>query len=104
MSNTAWCDLNSKCNTLKLHDMCPNPKCKCQKQITFSPRHFQHEGAGFEKKLQKPFKGSATTWNKFLNPAVLVAAPFIGFAVGAETKHPQVAQATNNNLKSIPGG
>ena len=35
MSNSAWCDKN--CTVLKLHDMCHNPKCKCQKQITFSP-------------------------------------------------------------------
>ena len=37
MSNSAWCDLNKNCTVLKLHDMCHNPKCKCQKQITFSP-------------------------------------------------------------------
>ncbi len=27
MSNSAWTDLNSKGNILKLHDRCPNPKC-----------------------------------------------------------------------------
>ena len=43
-------------------------------------------------------------WNKFLKPAVSVAAPFIGMAVGAETKNPKVAQATTNILKSIFGG
>ena len=31
MSNTAWTDLNSKGNILKLHDKCPNPKCGCHK-------------------------------------------------------------------------
>ena len=31
MSNSAWTDLNSKGNILKLHDKCPNPKCGCQK-------------------------------------------------------------------------
>ena len=36
MTNNAWCDLN-KNNKLKLHDYCPNPNCKCQKQITFIP-------------------------------------------------------------------
>ena len=37
MSNSAWCDLNKKCTVFKLHDICQNPKCKSQKQITFSP-------------------------------------------------------------------
>ena len=41
MSNSAWCDLNKKCTVLKLHDMCHNPKGKCQKRITFSPNQFQ---------------------------------------------------------------
>ena len=31
MSNSAWCDLNKNCTVLKLHDMCHNPKYKCQK-------------------------------------------------------------------------
>ena len=48
MSNSAWCDLNKNCTVLKLHDMCHNPKCKSQKQITFSPNQFQLEGAGFK--------------------------------------------------------
>ena len=29
MSNTARCDLNTKCDTLELHDICPNPKSRC---------------------------------------------------------------------------
>ena len=37
-SNSAWTDLNSQGNIIKLHDKCPNPKCKCQKFITFTPR------------------------------------------------------------------
>ena len=35
MSNAAWGDLNSKSDLFKLHDMCPNPKCKCHKQLSF---------------------------------------------------------------------
>ena len=50
MSSSAWCDLNKNCTVLKLRDMCHNPKCKCQKQITFSPDQFQLEGAGFKYK------------------------------------------------------
>ena len=53
MSNSAWCDLNKNCTVLKLHDMCPTPKCKCQKQITFSPKQFQLEGAGFKNTIKK---------------------------------------------------
>ena len=53
MSNSAWCDLNKNCTVLKLHDMCHNPKCRCQKQITFSPKHFQLEGAGFKNTTKK---------------------------------------------------
>ena len=34
MSTSAWTDLNSQGNILKLHDKCPNPKCNCQKIIT----------------------------------------------------------------------
>ena len=39
-----------------------------------------------------------------MKPAVNVAAPFIGMAVGAKTKHPKVAQATTIILKSISVG
>ena len=38
MSNSARCDLNKNCTVLKLHDMCHNPKCNYQKQITFTPK------------------------------------------------------------------
>ena len=104
MSNSAWCDLNKNCTVLKLHDMCNNPKCNCQKQITFSPRHLQLEGIGFKNTMNKIFKRSKTAWNKFLKLAVNVAAPFIGMAVGAKTKNPKVAQASTNILKTISGG
>ena len=33
MSNSAWCDLNSTGDLLKLHDKCPNPQCNCQKSL-----------------------------------------------------------------------
>ena len=44
MSNSAWTDLNSMGNVLKLHDKCPNPKCGCQKIITFTPHQYMLEG------------------------------------------------------------
>ena len=41
---------------LSLHDHCPNPRCKCQKQITFTLRKFHMEGAGFKKNYEKKSK------------------------------------------------
>ena len=104
MSNSAWCDLIKNCTVLKLHDMCHNPKCKCQKQITFSPNQFQLEGGSIKNKLKSIFRGLQTAWNKFLKPALNATAPFIGMAVSAKTKNPKVGQATTNILKSISGG
>ena len=104
MSNSAWCDLNKNCPVLKLHDMCHNSECKCQKQIAFTPKQFQLEGNGFKNTMKKFFKGTQTAWNKFLKPGINVAAPFIGMAVGAKTINPKVAQATTNILKSKSGG
>ena len=84
MSNSAWCDLNKNCTVLKLHDMCHNPKCKCQKQIIFSPNQFQLEGAGFKNTMKKIFKGTQSSWNKFLKPALKIATPIISAGVGAK--------------------
>ena len=104
MSNSAWTDLNSQGNILKLHDKCPNPKRNCQKIITFTPHQYMLEGGSIKSKLKSIFKGTEKMWNKFLKPAVNVAAPFIGMAVSAKTKNPKVGQATTNILKSISGG
>ena len=38
MSITAWCDLNNMGGILIFFDHCSNPKCKCRKKITFTPR------------------------------------------------------------------
>ena len=104
MSTSAWTDLNSQGNILKLHDKCPNSKCNCQKIITFTPHQYMLEGGSIKSKLQKLFKGTQAAWNKFLKPAVNVAVPFIGMAVSAKRKNPKVGQATTNILKSISGG
>ena len=53
MSNSAWCDLNKNCTVLKLYDMCHNPKCNCQKQISFSLRQVQLEGNGLKNTMKK---------------------------------------------------
>ena len=104
MSNSAWCDLNKNCTVLKLHDFCHNPKCKCQKQITFSPNQFQLEGAGFQNKLKSIFRGTKTAWDKFIKPGLKMATPLISAAVAAKTKNPQSAQVANTVLKSLTGG
>ena len=104
MSISAWCDLNSMGDILKLHDKCPNPKCNCQKQITFSPNQFQLEGAGFKNTMKKIFKGSQTAWTKLLKPALNMGSPYIGMAVSAKTKNSQVGQATAIFSKSLTSG
>ena len=53
MSISAWRDFNKICTALKSHDMCHNPNCNCQNQITFSPRQFQLEGNGFKNTIKK---------------------------------------------------
>ena len=83
MSNSAWCDLNKSCFVLKLHEMCHNPKCNCQKQITFTPKQFQLEGGSKKSKLQKIFNGTQTAWNRFLKLAIKATAPFVGMAASA---------------------
>ena len=104
MSKSAWCDLIKNCTVLKLHDLCHNPKCSCQKQISFSPNQFQMEGAGFKYTMKKIIKGSQTAWNKVLKPAFNIASPYIGMAVSANTKNCKFGQATTNILKNISGG
>ena len=104
MSNSACCDLTENCTLLNLRDMCHNPKCNRQKQITFTPKQIQLEGAGCKTTMRKVFRGSQTASDRFLKSAVKVAAPFISMAVGAKTKIPKVAQATPNTLKCISGG
>ena len=104
MNNSAWCDLNKNCTALNLQDMCHNPKCNCQKQITFFPNQFQLEGNGFKKTMKKTFKGSQTAWNNFLKPALKIATPIISAGVAMKTKNPQSAQVASNMLKSLTGG
>ena len=58
MLNSEWCDLNNKGNIMKLHDKCPNPRCNCQKIITFTPHQYMLESGSIKGKLQKFFKGT----------------------------------------------
>ena len=86
MSNSAWCDLNKKSNVLKLHDMCHNPKCKCQKQITFSPKQFQLEGGSIESQQKSIFKGTEKVWDSFIKPGLRMASTLISAADDARQK------------------
>ena len=104
MSNSAWTDLNSQGNILKLHDKCPNPKSGCQNIITFTPHQYMLEGGSIQSKLQKNFKGTQTAWNKFIKPGLKMATPLISAAVAAKTKNPQSAQVSNTFLNSLTGG
>ena len=104
MSNSAWTDLNSKRNILKLQDKCPNPKCGCQKIITFTPHQYMLEGGSIKSKFQKIFKGTKKAWDIFIRPGLKMATPLISAAVAAKTKNPQSAQVTNSILKLLTGG
>ena len=104
MSNSAWTDLNSQGNILKLHDKCSNPKCGCQKIIIFTPHQYMLEGGSIKSKLKKIFRGTKTAWDKFIKPRLKMATPLISAAVAAKMKNPQSAQITNNILKSLTGG
>ena len=92
MSNSAWTDLNSKGIILKPHDKCPNPKCGCQKIITFTPHQYMLEGGSIKSKLQKIFRGTKKAWDSFIKPGLKMATPLISAAAAAKTKNPQSAQ------------
>ena len=79
-------------------------KKQLSKNIHFTPNQYMLDGKSIKTKLQKFFRGTQTTWNKFLEPAINARAPFIGMVVSAKTKNPKVGQATTNILKSISGG
>ena len=52
----------------------------------------------------KKIKESQKAWDKFLKPIVNTQAPVISMDVGAESKNPEVGQATTSILRSISGG
>ena len=102
-SNSAWTDLNSNGNILKLHDKCPNPKCGCQKIIIFTPHQYMLEGGLIKSRLQKIFRETKKTWDGFIEPGLKRATSLIPAAVALKSKNPQSAQVTNSILKSLTG-
>ena len=101
MSISAWCDLKKHCTVLKLQDICHNPECNCEKQITFTPNQFQSKGSGVKNTMKKIFKGTEKMWNNSIKPGLKIASPIISAGVAAKTKNPQSAQITSNVSKSI---
>ena len=91
-------------DTLKLHDLCHNPEGICQIQITFTPRNFQIEGAGFKNTIENFSEGTEKMWNKFIRPALKIASPLFSAGVSAKTRNPQAAEITSNILKFLTGG
>ena len=69
------------------------------KQFTSTPRQNQLEGAGFKVKLRRFFKSTQKAWDRKVKPAFNVATPFVGMAVAAKSKNPQVGQATTKFFK-----
>ena len=104
MSNSAWCDLNSKRNILKLLDKCLYSNCNCQKILTFTPHQLMLEGRSIKNKLQESLRGTKKAWNSFIKPGLKMETPLISAAIAVKTKNPKVAQATTNISKSISGG
>ena len=103
MSN-ACCDLRFKRDIFKLHDLWHNPRYKCQKQITFTPRQFQMEGGPIENKLKAFLRGTQAAYDNFLRPALNTLATVFGMTVAAKSKNPQNRQATPKMSKSISNG
>ena len=104
LSNSAWLDIKSEWNTLKLQDMCSNPKYKCRKQICFTRRRYQLEGVGFQNKTEKVFKRSQTAGKEFLKTAINATVRDIGLVLAAKPKNSAVVPATTKKLKSTSGG
>ena len=104
MSNSAWCDLNSKGDIMKLHDRSPNPKGNFQKTINCTPHQYMPEGESMKSKLQKIFRRTKKAWDSFIKPGLKLATPLTSAAVAAKTKNPESTQIASNFLKSLRGG
>ena len=61
------------------------------------------ESSDFKKRIQNFCEETQAALNELSRPAVNVAAPFIGMAVAAESKKPNLGQSTKNISKSISG-
>ena len=55
-SNSAYSDLITKSDVLKLHDKCPNLKRGCQKIMAFTPHQYMLKGGSVKTELEKNFQ------------------------------------------------
>ena len=99
----AWCDLNIN-KMWRLHDYCPNPKSKCQKQRILFSKQFQMEGAEIKNIMKEIFKSIDEKRSFCFKLCLKIATPIISAGVAAKTKNPQSAQMTSIILNSLPGG
>ena len=95
LSISAWFDLKSKGDILKRHDKCPNPKCNCQKLITFTPHQYMLEGGSIKSELLKFFRGTKKAWDSFIKPGLKMATPLISAAVATKKES---SISSNNKL------
>ena len=96
LSILAWTHLNNDSAILDLHISCKYTCCKSQKQNFFTPKLFELEEVGFKGERKNFSKCTQKASDKVLKPAVSVAAPIIGMAVGAKTKDHKICQVTSN--------
>ena len=82
----------------------PQSKLQLTKPITFTLKHIQLEGSGFENIKKKVFRGCEKMWNNFINSGLKIATPIFSAGVAGKTKNPYSAQITSNFLKSLTGG
>ena len=66
ISNSSCSDLGSRGDTLKLHDIFHYPRCKCQKQINFTPRQFQFESDGIRNANENIVEETENRWKNFI--------------------------------------
>ena len=104
MSNLSWCDLNNKGNLLKVQNVCPNARCKCQKQVTFTPDQIRLGCSRLEKGMRKIFEGTGKKLNSFIKPGLKSVSPNISAGVVAKTNNLQAGEMMSNVFESIAGG
>ena len=85
---------------MKLCDLFNNPRCKCQKKITLTPKQFPLEGTGFKKTMEKIVQKSDKMWNNFNEPGLKIASPIVSAGVAAKSRNPPENEGTSKNLKS----
>ena len=102
MSNAAWCDLISKGDILKPHDIYPtlNVNVKSKSLLLIDNTTSKEPDL---KIFYKIFCETQTARNEFLKPVLILTAHVIGLALASKTKNPQVGHSAANILKFFSG-